>query len=170
MGRIPPVGALAPFGLGHLQEDDIVLAGQWCLKQPKAKAHRTVRRRDAPAPQPSIISLARRAAVHAAVVHHAKQTTMRCPLGTHQDRAVSRMSSHTRTARPQVARAQLLSMDSQGKRAAGRADRAHRVLRTSTHDHSLTLINIQRCRTCSPLTLLQARASSCLLTCQMTLI
>ena len=128
MGRIPPVGALAPFGLGHLQGDDIVLAGQLCLTQPKAKAHRTVRRRDAPVPRPLITSLARHAAVRATVVHHAKRITMRCPLVTHQARAVSRTSSHTRTARPQVARAQLLSMDSQGKHAAGRADRAHRVL------------------------------------------
>ena len=86
MARIPQAGALAPFGLGHLQEDDIVLKGQLCqTKQLKAKGHRVCRARtvecqDAPALRPSMVNLEMRAAVHAAVVLHAKRIIMNARL------------------------------------------------------------------------------------------
>ena len=126
---------------------------------------------DAPVLRPTMVNLERRAVVHAAVVLRARRTIMTAAqLVTDQPRALHRMSSHTRTVQPQVALALPPSMDSQDKRAAGRADRAHRVLRTSTHDRFQILTNIQRCHLCSILTLLQARARRCRSTYQMTLI
>ena len=82
------------------------------------------------------------------------------------------MAVRTRTVRPQVARAPPLAMDSQGKRAAGHADRARRVLQTYIHDHSPTLTDTQRCHNvmCSRLPRLQARAHNYPSTYRMTLI
>ena len=82
MARILQVGALAPFDLGHPQEDDIVPIGQLCqTKQLRAKGRRmcrgpTVERRDVPVHRPLMVNLEKHAAVHAAVVLHVLRIIM----------------------------------------------------------------------------------------------
>jgi hypothetical protein len=159
-----------------MQEDDIVHTDQLHrTTQPLAKGHRTCRAPAVPplgarVLRPTVVNLERRAVVHAAVVLHARRTIMSAQLVTDPPRALHRMGSHTRTVQPQVALALPPSMDSQDKRAAERADRAHRVLPTFTHDRFQRLTNIQRCHLCSILTLLQAQARRCRSTYHMKLI